>query len=502
MKWVWMATLPLTSNGKTDRNLLVSWLSNNTTENHTSTTEQMAELEIPEKALIKVESISSPMSDSDMSKSNLALDQYALPEKKGIHGWRAVRHRTLSLYRRLFSIVFITNLIVLIVMMTRRGGPNLEDLATATAANLTASVLFRQDYIINFLFTLACSVPTSTPLYLRRKLAKVYHIGGLHSGLAVASTFWLIAFTLIATVRKSCPAALVISYGLVGLLCTILALAHPKFRAQFHNHFELIHRFAGWLSLALFWVQTVLFTWERAGTHGLRRALLHSPGVWLLAVATGSIVINWSRLRKVTVTPDILSPHAARLYFNYTTPVVGTAVRISERPLLEWHAFATIAKPNKKGFSLLVSNAGDWTSRQIKRAPTKIWVRGIPACGVLRIAPLFKSIVLVATGSGIGPCLPVIYAKKAPCRIFWSTPHPEKNFGGEIMKAIKDADPQAVIHDTKTQGRPDMVAISYRLLRESGAEAVCIISNQKLTQMVVYAMESRGIPAFGAIWDS
>ena len=70
------------------------------------------------------------------------------------------------------------------------------------------------------------------------------------------------------------------------------------------------------------------------------------------------------------------------------------------------------------------------------------------------------------------------------------------------MRAIRDADPQAVIHDTKTKGRPDMVAISYRLLRESNAEAVCVISNKKLTQMIVYAMESRGIPAFGAIWDS
>jgi hypothetical protein len=47
-----------------------------------------------------------------------------------------------------------------------------------------------------------------------------------------------------------------------------------------------------------------------------------------------------------------------------------------------------------------------------------------------------------------------------------------------------------------------MVAITYQLLKESGAEAVAIISNKKLTQMVVYAMEARGIPAFGAIFDS
>jgi ketopantoate hydroxymethyltransferase len=70
-----------------------------------------------------------------------------------------------------------------------------------------------------------------------------------------------------------------------------------------------------------------------------------------------------------------------------------------------------------------------------------------------------------------------------------------------VIGAVKEADPNAVIHNTKTMGRLGMVAITYRLLRESGAEAVCIISNKKLTQMV-YAMETRGIPAFGAIFDS
>ncbi|TVY36167.1 Adenylate-forming reductase [Lachnellula occidentalis] len=502
-KWVCSVTLPLTPNGKIDRKALLASLSSPLIDDYTSRSETVAILALPEKVLLRSASdTSSPVSEAEMCKSSLSLVRYTLPEKKGLHGWRALRHRTFSLYRRLFSVVFVTNLVLLIVMLTKRGGPKLEHLAIATAANLAASVLFRQDYVINFLFTVACSVPTSAPIFIRRNCAKIYHIGGLHSGLAVASTFWLLAFTITTTIRGSYPATLVVSYALVGLLCTILALAHPTYRAQFHNRFEMVHRFAGWLGLALFWVQTVLFTWESMGTSRLGHALLCSPGIWLLAIATGSIIISWARLRKVTVRPDVLSAHAARLYFTYTNATVGTAVRISERPLLEWHAFATIAKPNEQGFSLLVSNAGDWTSRQIKRAPTKIWVRGIPTCGVLRIAPLFKSIVLVATGSGIGPCLPVIYAKKLPARIFWSTPHPEQNFGSEIIAAVLDADPGAVIHDTKTKGRPDMVAVSYRLLRESGAEAVCVISNKKLTQMIVYAMESRGIPAFGAIWDS
>ena len=41
-----------------------------------------------------------------------------------------------------------------------------------------------------------------------------------------------------------------------------------------------------------------------------------------------------------------------------------------------------------------------------------------------------------------------------------------------------------------------------RNLAPADAEAVIVIANKKLTWQVVYGMESRGIPAYGAIWDS
>ena len=47
-----------------------------------------------------------------------------------------------------------------------------------------------------------------------------------------------------------------------------------------------------------------------------------------------------------------------------------------------------------------------------------------------------------------------------------------------------------------------MVALAYQALVENGAEAVLCISNKKLTWQVVSGLESRGIPAYGAIWES
>ena len=64
------------------------------------------------------------------------------------------------------------------------------------------------------------------------------------------------------------------------------------------------------------------------------------------------------------------------------------------------------------------------------------------------------------------------------------------------------AQPDSIIWDTTKRGKPDMVYLAYSAYKAFDAEAVICIANQKLTREVVYGLESRGIPAFGAIWDS
>ena len=44
--------------------------------------------------------------------------------------------------------------------------------------------------------------------------------------------------------------------------------------------------------------------------------------------------------------------------------------------------------------------------------------------------------------------------------------------------------------------------LAWGLWKESGAECVCVISNGKVTKMVVFEPEVKGVPAFGPIWDS
>jgi ferredoxin-NADP reductase len=124
------------------------------------------------------------------------------------------------------------------------------------------------------------------------------------------------------------------------------------------------------------------------------------------------------------------------------------------------------------------------------------------ACGVLHVAKLFHRIVLIATGSGIGPCLAVMKAGEVDCRVLWSTRSPRKTYGDLIVDEVLEVDRNAVIYDTGKGGRPDVLKMAYSLYVESKSEAVVIISNPALTEQVVFGMESRGVPAYGAIWDS
>lgn len=420
-----------------------------------------------------------------------------------------------SVYRRLFTIVIFTNLTVFIALLITTHGKEkfvaYQDLVTAASANLLVAILVRNEHVVNLLFLAACSVPYRSPLFLRRMCAKVYSYGGIHSGCGIASAVWYLVFSGVLTRRfirgeLESPAILPITYVVLILLLSIIVFAHPSIRSTMHNHFEVVHRFGGWTAVGLFWAQTIVMA-ATDGSKGQRtsaQVLLATPSFWFLIIITICIIYPWARLRSRKFRMEPMSDHAVRLYFDYTIVEPCMGVRLSDDPLKETHAFAAIPNPDGKvGFSVFISNAGDWTNRIIQKPPPQLWTRGVPMYGVVRVASLFSPVVIVTTGSGVGPCLSLFRGwPKLPCRVLWSTRSPYVTYGQEVIDSVLRADPKALIIDTQKVGRLDMVKLTYDLYKDAGAEAVVVISNPKLTRKVVYGMESRGIPAFGVIWDS
>ena len=177
------------------------------------------------------------------------------------------------------------------------------------------------------------------------------------------------------------------------------------------------------------------------------------------------------------------SNHVELARFDYgVNPFAGSSTAISRNPLLEWHSFANVPAPDEDGFRLTISRAGDWTGGLIDDLPSHVWVKGIPTAGVGNIDKLLS--------------------QEVPAHLAWATRTPRKSYGDDLVEEILAVQPNALIWDTTENGRPDLVQLAYDAVQEFDAEAVIVISNQKLTRQVVYGMESRGIPAYGAIWDS
>lgn len=103
-------------------------------------------------------SISTTTSDG----SNLSIDSLdktpPLPPKKYHRIFRHFRYTFFNIYRRLFSTVFVLNLIGVAILFGKYRGASppafLADLANAASANIMVAIAMRQDYIVNICYRL------------------------------------------------------------------------------------------------------------------------------------------------------------------------------------------------------------------------------------------------------------------------------------------------------------------------------------------------------------
>ncbi|KAK1775166.1 hypothetical protein QBC45DRAFT_480851 [Copromyces sp. CBS 386.78] len=440
------------------------------------------------------------------------LDSSPLPPKKGNRVYRYLRWNFGSVYRRIFCLAFMGNAAAVLWFIIRSGIENrpiltYQQTVTAVTANLLMAIVVRNEHIVNAFFWIFGTWAKVLPLWARRLSAKIYSYGGLHSGGAVAATFWYAIYLVLLTMDyRSQEGPLdairgyiyLFSYAIIAMLVVMLIFAYPRVRVLMHNSFENTHRFMGWTVVGLFWAQIMLQTADASN---------HS------------------------------SPHQSfgHLNFDYREVYFGQAVRLTDAPLKETHAFGVIPHPlaitagemdekspitgepvqrlshcGDKGFSVIVSHAGDWTRKIIDKPPQQIYTRGTPQFGVMRCAGLFSPVIVIGTGSGIAPCLSLFTQRPDhPVRIIWSTPNPLQTYGRALLDLVYKTDPAAVVIDTRKTGRPDLVKIAYRVWEQSRkgvfpeevktqarfpCEAAVVISNQKVTRKVVYGLESRGVP--------
>ena len=387
---------------------------------------------------------------------------------------------------------------------------SLEVIAAISQVNLLFAILPRQHWLVNSVSWLATRPSTNWPLGIRWRLAQYYHLGGAHVGGALAGTLWYVVYiALLAPAWADGEpgiddVSLTLAILVVVTLLTICVLAMPQVRTRHHDLFEASHRFGSWLVLLLAWINTFLLAALQVDQRPFGEALVTSPVFWMLALSTALAIWPWLLLRKVPITVERPSEHAAIVrHVHGSTPQVGTTRAISRHALLGWHPFACVPPAaGEQGYRMVVSRAGGWTARFIDDPPDQVWVRGIPTVGVANAKRLFRRVLYVTTGSGIGPALGHLLTDTQGSRLVWVTRNPRTTYGEGLVDEVIAAQPQAVIWNTDEQGKPDVLALTYEAYVDSGADAVICISNRRVTARVVGELERRGIPAFGPIWDS
>jgi hypothetical protein len=421
-------------------------------------------------------------------------------------------------YRLLIFLTFTANAIVLIVLVRQRQPYtrlSLAGLLIATAANIFVAVAVRQEDLINASFSWVAKTPVRLPLWARKIIADFHHYGGLHIGCSISALLWYFLFVSLNTsffanrVRSGKAdgwmyADIITCYAFLLAVLVVCVMAHPKLRVRFHNTFEYTHRFGGWIALLVLWLNAGV------SSHNERSLPMHNnTAVWLLAATTFLIILPWTRIRHVPITAEAVSSREVKLSFPYKKMPYTSTTRFSLNPLMEWHSFATIPSADGTSAYIVISQVGDWTKEIITNPPSHIYLRKPAAKNFLSFAPLFSSLLLVATGAGIGPLLsllssPTIAQMKREgkqVRVMWCVYAPEAPHWQFVQDIIRNVDSMPKIFDSR-EGRPDLEFETQYMKELCGIEAVMVVSNATVTRDIVEGIKGKGGAAYGAVFDS
>lgn len=437
---------------------------------------------------------------------NAAMHKFSAMTGHGVDGHGALWGNK-TIYLLWYGPIGVINLLLLERVMA---GALL--LGEAALLALLLTVFLRNDQFVVSLHRVVVKLPLTGRIakYVFNRM--VHQLGGAHSCAALCTTAWISVACTASFMAGGAAAESMLLAAVLTVLAAMTATAAPPIRNARHNLFECVHRYGGWTALGLTFAHTVV-TNAPKGTTGAETlaALAHNQSFALVTVLTALVALPWLTLhtsRKVGA--EVVAGNFVKLTF----PVrgyckCGSFARISFN-LIEWHSFAvalhdpvTCGGTDRVG--LLIAATGDWTRRLVDRIaagrpPARIWIRRVKPPGFMHSIRAYRRSVVVATGAGIAPVLLFVTQSQSQVFIVWIAQDPQNTFS-EAASIVQDY-PNILIHDTALLGRPDPATLAFDAVRKFDAEAVFCVSNPLSTKRVLSACLARGIPAYGATWDS
>ncbi len=398
----------------------------------------------------------------------------------------------------------------------------LNDISIAifSVSNILVAVLVRNELILHLLYRLA--VWTSVKIVYGKYYLNsgVHYIGGVHASCATWGFLWVIVDVFqqlgnpsdpLSMATESDPISIVTSSILLTLLFIIILTAIPLFRHKFHDTFEISHRYLGWTCLSILVLHQIRFQFIIALNQAYPlETLLTNPVLLMIALMIFSIFLPWISVQCFD-NFRMDCPSVGVLVVTLPGRAdVGTFARISLDGI-EWHSFSVAGtsfskQTGESEIHLIIGAVGDWTKnliRQVEKGnlPKRLWVRRVKPPGFMFSINAYSRVVVIATGAGIAPVIPHVIENSHKLCIVWIANEHEQTYG-EKLWSLLDSHPRCNIFDTGMHGRPNVEQLALGAVRDFRAQAVFCVSNKAVTEKVVKACLGKGIPAYGASWDS
>lgn len=403
-----------------------------------------------------------------------------------------------------------------IVYFLRAGTPDALHADTIALSSLLVSAVVRNPEFNSAMYY-ATRLMFFWPAFMhpakRWALLALHHQGGIHTGLGMASMFWLVVYAVVQVAPTDDPALQGTAYLGAIILVLMGVAANRQVRRLHHALFEITHRVGLWSTIVLVFVHQSL---------ALGNSLFLAANFYLMVGVLLLAAYPWFMTRRC----EIASVNATKNHLILT--LIGWAphhgfVRVARSWLeFEWHAFA-LAHVDKRArtFDLVITRAGDWTGDLIDRycdrpleAPRSLLVR-FPSQGVAASLVAYGKVLVVATGGGAAPAIcysqqvlisgpqraaftPTVY--RTAVHLYWIVSRPREVFGKKYWQLATNYTTSR-IHDTAMYGRPDITTIK-RHAERLGVEAVFVLSNETFTVRVLKLFKGSKIHAFGATFDS
>ncbi|MDV2997274.1 MAG: hypothetical protein N4J56_006979 [Chroococcidiopsis sp. SAG 2025] len=398
----------------------------------------------------------------------------------------------------------------------------LTDVSTAivSVSNVLLAVLVRNELIVHLLYRLAVwtSVKIGHGKYYFN--SGVHYIGSVHASCATWGLLWIIInewqqlgnpSDLLSMSVSSDPISIAISSILLTLLVIIILTAISPLRHKFHDTFEISHRYLGWSCLGILVLHQIRFQFIVTLNQAYPlEALLTNPVLLMLSLIIFSVALPWMSMECFS-NFRMHCPSEGVLVVSFPGRAdVGTFARISLDGI-EWHSFSVAGTSFSKGtgeseINLIIGAAGDWTKNLIQQVekgnlPKRIWVRRVKPPGFMFSINAYSRVVVIATGAGIAPVIPHLIENSHKLYIVWIANKHEQTYGEELWSFL-NSHPRSNIFDTGVHGRPNVEQLAIEAVRDFRAQAVFCVSNKAVTEKVVKTCLGKGIPAYGATWDS